>query len=240
MREDMQDLKCKLKNEEKHDFTSLRQLVAVLRGKDGCPWDAEQTHTSIRTDLIEETYEVVEAIDTANSALLREELGDVLFQILFHSYIAEQAGEFTIDDVIGDIVDKMILRHPHVFGNVTVEDSEQVLDNWENIKKIEKSRKTVKEQLWAVPKQFPALIRAKKVAKKARKAGWDFGTEEEGMDRINRLVSALPDASAEEKQKILTEIIFESVVLAGPDADVEKNLGDRLNGFIEAYPDKDE
>lgn len=236
LNERIQNLKNKLKTEEKHDFESLRELVEVLRSKEGCPWDAEQTHESIRTDLIEETYEVIEAIDTDDRTLLREELGDVMFQVIFHSRIEEEAGTFDVSDVIGDIVDKMVLRHPHVFGDVEVDGSAQVLDNWEKIKKVEKSRTTVKEQLASVPKQFPALIRAKKVAKKARKAGWDFGTDEDGAAQIAALAQSLNTASEDEKQKILTEIIFRSTILAGPDADVEKNLGDRVTAFIETYP----
>ena len=240
LNERIQNLKNKLKTEEKHDFRSLCELVEVLRSEEGCPWDAEQTHASIRTDLIEETYEVIEAIDTQDRTLLREELGDVLFQVIFHSRIEEEAGAFDVQDVIGDIVDKMILRHPHVFGDVSVSGSAQVLDNWEKIKKVEKSRTTVKEQLASVPKQFPALIRAKKVIKKARKAGYDFGTDEQGADRIVSLAQSLKNASGDEKQTILTEILFESVALAGPDADSEKNLGDRVTSFIEEWTDEEE
>lgn len=236
MNERIQYLKNKLKNEEKHDFQSLCELVEVLRSDEGCPWDAEQTHDSIRNDLIEETYEVIEAIDKQDQALLREELGDVMFQVIFHSRIEEEAGAFNVQDVIGDIVEKMLLRHPHVFGDVEVNSSEQVLDNWEKIKKVEKSRTTVKEQLVSVPKQFPALIRARKIVKKARKAGWDFGSDEDNMKKIAALAESLHTAESAEKQKILTEMIFQGVILAGADADVEKNLGDRVDAFIEAYP----
>ena len=234
------ELKNKLKTEEKHDFESLRELVEVLRSKEGCPWDAEQTHASIRTDLIEETYEAIEAIDTDDRELLREELGDVLFQVIFHSRIEEEQGTFDVNDVIGDIIDKMILRHPHVFGNVEVDGSAQVLDNWEKIKKVEKSRTTVKEQLEAVPKQFPSLIRTKKVVKKARKAGYDFGSDVENAEAIAALAAKAASAEGEEKQKVLTEIIFRSVVLAGSDADVEMNLGKYTDAFIANYPSDEE
>ena len=240
MNKRIQELKNKLKTEEKHDFNSLRELVEVLRSEDGCPWDAEQTHASIRTDLIEETYEVIEAIDTDDRELLREELGDVMFQVIFHSRIEEEQGTFDVNDVIGDIIDKMILRHPHVFGDVEVDGSAQVLDNWEKIKKVEKSRTTVKEQLEAVPKQFPALIRAKKVVKKASKAGYDFGSAEENADAIVWLAQTAASCDGEEKQAALTEIIFRSVVLAGADADVEMNLGKYTDAFIEAYPADEE
>lgn len=240
MNERIRELKNKLKTEEKHDFNSLRELVEVLRSEEGCPWDAEQTHATIRTDLIEETYEVVEAIDTDSRELLREELGDVLFQVIFHSRIEEEQGGFDVIDVIGDIVDKMILRHPHVFGDVEVDGSAQVLDNWEKIKKVEKSRTTVKEQLEAVPKQFPALIRAKKVAKKAAKNGYDFGSDEDNASAIASLAGQAASLEGEEKQKALTEIIFRSVVMAGADADVEKNLGWHIDKFIDAYSAEEE
>ena len=238
MNERIRKLKNKLKTEEKHDFNSLCELVEVLRSDEGCPWDAEQTHASIRTDLIEETYEVIEAIDSDDRGLLREELGDVMFQVIFHSRIEEEQGTFDVNGVIGDIVDKMILRHPHVFGDVEVYGSAQVLDNWEKIKKIEKSRTTVKEQLKAVPKRFPALIRAKKVVKKAAKAGYDFGSDAENADAIADLARRAVLSEGEEKQKALTEIIFRSIILAGADADVEMNLSKRTDAFIETYPEE--
>lgn len=235
MNERIKSLKDKLKTEEKHDFESLCELVEVLRSEEGCPWDAEQDHHSIRTDLIEETYEVIEAIDTDDMVLMREELGDVMFQVIFHSRIEEEKGTFDVNDIIGDIIDKMILRHPHVFGEVHVDDSAEVLDNWEKIKTVEKKRTTVVDSLKAIPKQFPALIRAKKVAKKARKSGYDFGAEEEIAAKIASLAQSVTEASEEERRKILTEIIWNSVILAGNDADVEKNLGDRVDEFIENY-----
>ena len=165
---EIKELKKKLVTEEKHDFESLCQLAQVLRSEEGCMWDREQDHRSIRTDIIEETYEVVEAIDTDDMTLLREELGDVLFQVMFHSQIEKEKGTFEISDVIGDVIDKMVLRHPHVFGEVKVGSSGEILDNWDKIKTVEKSRLTLRETLEAVPKQYPALLRAKKVVKKAR------------------------------------------------------------------------
>ena len=112
-----EEKKKQLVNEKNHDFNSLRMLTEVLRGKGGCPWDMEQTHESIRNDIIEETYEVVEVIDNYDPKLLREELGDVLFQVMFHSRIEEEAGRFSVDDVINEVCEKMISRHPHVFGD---------------------------------------------------------------------------------------------------------------------------
>ncbi len=234
MNSEIENRKEKLKKEAKHDFTSLVELVAALRGEGGCPWDAEQTHASIRTDLIEETYEVVEAIDTNDTALLREELGDVLFQVIFHSQIEQECGGFTVDDVIQDICDKMISRHPHVFGSVEVDGSGQVLENWEKIKKVEKSRLTLRETLEAVPKQYPSLLRAKKVVKKARKNGCDLGESEDVICRMAENVASLSTVTEEERQKILTNIIFDAVILSGEGADVEKDVGDKVNDFIAA------
>ncbi|MBQ2727035.1 MAG: MazG family protein [Clostridia bacterium] len=239
MNERISELKNKLKTEEKHDFESLRQLVEVLRSEDGCPWDREQTHASIRTDLIEETYEAIEGIDKDDMVLLQEELGDVLFQVIFHSRIEEEKGGFTVDEVINDICHKMIIRHPHVFGSVEVDSSAQVLKNWEAIKTVEKSRDTAKSKMEAVPKQYPALIRAKKVIKKARAAGFDFGTDGDLTAQLTDLTASLANADEETRQKLLTEIIFTSVQLAGNDADVEKSLGDRVTDFIENYPEEE-
>ncbi len=226
-----EEKKKKLVTEEKHDFDSLRMLTEVLRGIGGCPWDIEQTHESIRNDIIEETYEVVEAIDNADKKLLREELGDVMFQVMFHSRIEEEAGNFSVEDVINDVCEKMITRHPHVFGDVSVNNSDDVLNNWEQIKKAEKDRKTVKESMQSVPKQLPALMRTRKIVKKAKKDLYDFNVTE---DNIVSLAEKLKTSAGSEREKILTEIIFDAVVLAG-DADSEKNLGDKTNEFVNNY-----
>ncbi len=159
------ELKEKLLTEDKHDIRSAEELVRVLRSEEGCPWDREQDHHSIRTEFIEETYEAVEAIDTEDSGLLREELGDVLFQVLFHTEIEREAGRFCLDDVTDGLVSKMIYRHPHVFGETKVSGSGEVLDNWEKLKTKEKARDTLRQTLEAVPKQYPSLLRAKKIAK---------------------------------------------------------------------------
>ena len=123
-----------------YTYEDLLLVVELLRGEGGCPWDMEQTHTSIRNDFIEETYEVIEAIDTANPTLLREELGDVLLQVVFHARIEEEAGSFSMSEVANDICAKLIHRHPHVFGEVTVSGTGEVLSNWDKIKSEEKQR----------------------------------------------------------------------------------------------------
>ena len=177
---DMQ--KITMLNKERYSFNDLVDIVTILRGEGGCPWDREQDHKSIRDDLIEETYEVIEAIDTEDPVLLREELGDVLLQIVFHAGIEEDAGRFDIDNVANDICAKLIHRHPHVFGDVSVENTEQVLSNWEQIKSEEKERVTVTDKLRSIPPMLPALMRATKVGKKA--SMFDFETTELVMDKI--------------------------------------------------------
>ncbi len=227
-----------LKTEGKHDMTSLLTLVEVLRSEEGCPWDREQDHKTIRNDLIEETYEVVEAIDKDDRDLLKEELGDVLFQVIFHAEIEREKGSFTLEDIIGGIVDKMILRHPHVFGDVTVSGSGEVLENWEQIKKKEKSRTTVRENMEAVPKELPSLMRARKIAKKAKKDGYSFPVTD---DSLTELTEKLKSAKqTDEREDILTDIIFSSVVLAGDEGDLERRLGEKIDGFIENYREKGE
>ena len=174
-----------------YDFADLIDIVEILRSENGCPWDREQDHKSIRKGLIEETYEVVEAIDNADPVLLREELGDLLLQIVFHAQIEREEGRFEMDDVANDICKKMIHRHPHVFGSVQVENSSEVLRNWEVIKTEEKQRNTLVDKLRAIPPMMPALMRASKVGKKARCA--------EGED-VQSILSRLEDEIARTKQ----------------------------------------
>lgn len=156
---------------KKYSFSELVEIIRVLRAPGGCPWDAEQTHKSIRNAFIEETYEAVDAIDKSSDTDLCEELGDVLLQILLHSQIAKEENAFDISDVISGIAEKMILRHPHVFGDVKVENSAEVLENWDKIKKKEKHQSTAAQTLKCVPMSYPALMRSAKVQKRAIKAG---------------------------------------------------------------------
>lgn len=233
------ELKNKLKNEPKHDFSSLRELVEILRSEGGCPWDREQTHASIRADIIEETYEVIEAIDNSDPTLLREELGDVMFQVMFHSRIEEEEGRFTVEEVVHDICEKMIVRHPHVFGTVEVSGTGEVLDNWDKIKKEEKSRKTARQSMEAVPKQLPTLMRVQKIAKKARKDDYDFGADADLTAKLQSLTASLASAASDdEKQAILNDIIFWSAVMSK--TDTEKAVGGLTDEFIRNYPEKTE
>lgn len=201
--------KRELKNKERYTFDDLVHIVELLRSEGGCPWDIEQTHKSIRNDFIEETYEVIEAIDTDNPALLREELGDVLLQVVFHARIETEEQRFDIDDVANDICAKLIYRHPHVFGEVQVKDSDEVLGNWEKLKSIEKSRKTLTDKLTSIPPMLPALIRAQKVGKKA--SFFDFENIGDVYDKLDEEIAEVKDAAA-----------------SGDRNDIEEEIGDLL------------
>lgn len=167
----MTDVKAKkqeLCSKNEYGFEDLVAVMEILRSEEGCPWDREQDHESIRNDFIEETYEVIEAIDTKDPILLREELGDVMLQVVFHSRIEEEKGSFGIKEVCNDICKKLVHRHPHVFGEIKVSYSGEVLDVWNNIKNEEKQRITMTDKLRAIPPMLPALMRAEKVGKKAK------------------------------------------------------------------------
>ena len=181
-----------LVQKERYTFEDLVAIMRILRSENGCPWDREQDHHSIRKCLIEETYEVVEAIDTENPTLLCEELGDLLFQIVFHAQIETEKDAFDLTDVIDEISRKMVHRHPHVFGTVEVENSGEVLKNWENIKTEEKQRNTLSEKLRAIPPMMPSLMRASKVAKKAGQA--------EGKSAEELLQTLATEVMADEKR----------------------------------------
>lgn len=169
-----------LKNQEKFDIEDLRTIIRILRSENGCPWDREQTHESIIPGFIEETYEVVEAIEKKNADMLREELGDVLLQIVFHCQIEEEQGGISFNDAVTDVCRKMIVRHPHVFGDVTADTSEEVLKNWDKIKAETKHQKSLGERLASIAKPMPALMRTQKIIHKTRKEG--INLEEKHLD----------------------------------------------------------
>ncbi len=179
---------------ERYNISDLLDIVGLLRSEGGCPWDREQTHKSIRSDLIEETCEVLEAIDLGDKALLREELGDVLLQVVFHCRIEEEEKSFNFDDVCDEICKKLIVRHPHVFGDVSAETTDQVLKNWDSIKMETKGQESYTDTLYSVAKSLPALMRAQKIGKRAMRAGMDLRCAEDAMDCIVREKSALDDA----------------------------------------------
>lgn len=197
-----------------YNFDDLVEIMSILRAPGGCPWDAEQTHQSIRRDLLEETYELIEGIDKNDPEILREELGDVLLQVVFHADIADK---FTINDVCNDICQKLIVRHPHVFGDVVVENTENVLSNWDAIKRDTKNQKSDTEALRSVSPAMPALMRADKLGKKARKLGFDFDDAEEAMLKVFEEADEVRDALANRTQE-----------------DIEEEFGDLLLAVVNA------
>ena len=161
--------KERLKSQERYTVDDLRLIVTILRSSEGCPWDREQTHASIIPGMIEEAYEVVEAIEADSVGMLREELGDVLLQIVFHADIEREQGSFDFDDAVTDICRKMIVRHPHVFADVQAKTADVVLDNWDKIKAQTKHQQDLGERLDSIAKPLPALIRTQKVMRKTAK-----------------------------------------------------------------------
>ena len=190
---------------ETYTISDLLVIMKLLRAPDGCPWDRVQTHESIRQKFIEETYEVVEAIDKADYDLMREELGDVLMQVIFHSVMEEEAGRFTFDDVCDEVCKKLIIRHPHVFGNVNAETPDEVLRNWDAIKMQTKSQKKVADSVDDVAKSLPALMRAQKVQKRSAKSGMDFKDAEDAARKIPEELGELREAVAADDKDRLTE-----------------------------------
>ena len=178
-----------------YNIRDLIEIVRILRHPGGCPWDREQTHRSIRRNFLEEAYEVAEAIDEDSTEHLKEELGDVLLQVVFHSSIEEDAGRFDLDDVADGVCKKLIYRHPHVFGDVAVSSTGEVLSNWEELKKKEKHQETQADAVDAVARALPALWRAEKIKKKAAKAGFDWRDIGRALDKLSEELDELKAAA---------------------------------------------
>ena len=228
------DLKCK------YDLKDLLDVMEKLRSQEGCPWDKEQSHESLKKYLIEESYEVLEAINKKDDVELTEELGDVLFQIVFHSQIGKEEGFFNINDVINGVCDKMIKRHPHVFGDIEVNNSEEVLTNWDALKKKEQGLKTHTDELRHVAQTLPALMRAAKVQKKAAKVGFDWDKVECALDKVLEEYYEVKDVyKSKERVKIVEEIgdlIFACVNVARfLDIDPEFALNYTIEKFITRF-----
>ncbi len=189
----------------RYSFEDLVRIIARLRGEGGCPWDAEQTHESLKKNMIEEAYEALEAIDSGNGPKMADELGDLLLQIVFHAQIGQENGEFTIGDVTTAVCEKMIRRHPHVFADVSVANSAEVLANWEEIKKQENGQKTTASSMESVSRYLPALMRAAKIQGKAAKVGFDWNTPGEALLKVEEETREVAVA-LEEKSNVLEEI----------------------------------
>lgn len=188
-----------------HSFEEFLEVIKTLRSENGCPWDREQTHSSLKQCMLEEAYEVIDGIqtyeETGDDTNLKEELGDVLLQVVMHAQIAKEENRFSFDDVVDEICEKMIRRHPHVFGDTKVSSSGQVLEQWEEIKKKEKKEEELKDSLLRVAKAYPANIRAEKVQKKAQKAGVElYVSPEQMIAEIKEKINFLEQYASVQKQ----------------------------------------
>lgn len=227
-------------SKQSYTLEDLLHIVEVLRGENGCPWDREQTHDSIKGNLLEETYEAYEAIVLEDTELLKEELGDVLLQVVFHAQIEKEAGRFGFDQVCDGICKKLVERHPHVFGSVQADTSEQVMDNWDKIKQKQKRQTTATETLRAVPSVFPALMKAQKVQKRAGKAGFDYPelswAAEALAGEVRELQEALAAPGWGNAVEELGDVIFSAVNVARfIEADAEAALNEATKKFIDRF-----
>ncbi len=228
------------KFKDKYDFNDLVEITRILREPGGCPWDMEQTHKSVRENFLEETYEVIEAIDTDNPELMQEELGDVLLQVTLHSDMARTDGWFDINDVADGICQKLIIRHPHVFGDVTVGSTGDVLKNWDDIKRQTKKQRSQSEAMAAIPATYPALMKAQKVQEKAKKAGFDWrdssGAFEKIAEETAELKAALSKGIKEDIEDELGDVLF-SVVNAARfcDCEAETALDKATKKFMKRF-----
>ncbi|WP_294401293.1 nucleoside triphosphate pyrophosphohydrolase [uncultured Clostridium sp.] len=225
----------------KKDFNDLLEIVEILRGEDGCPWDREQTHESLKKALVEESYEVIDAIDREDDNGLIEELGDVLLQVVFHAAIGKEDGYFDINEIIAGICHKMISRHPHVFGKLdNVNTSEDVLVNWDELKKEEKGYDTLWEEMNGVTKGLPSLLRAHKVQNKAKKAGFDFEDINSAIDKLKEEIQEVIDVyNIKNMDKIKDEVgdlLFSCVNVARLlNVDEELALNSTIDKFIKRF-----
>jgi len=216
----------------------LRNIVALLRSPEGCPWDREQTHESIRRNFLEEVYEACEAIDSGDSALLCEELGDVLLQVMFHAQIEAEQGRFDLDDVADAICKKLIYRHPHIFGDKTAKDSAEALSNWDELKRREKHQETTTEAMEGVARSLPATWRAEKIQAKARKVGFDWPDVQGALLKVDEELCEFKEAvsqgtgTSEELGDLLFSVINAARLL---DIDPEEALHNTSDKFIRRF-----
>lgn len=225
---------------DSYGFEDLVEIMKILRAPGGCPWDAEQTHESIKKSFIEETYEAIEAINKNDKTLLCEELGDCLLQVVFHAEIEREAGSFDISDVTDGICKKLIERHPHVFGDVKVSGSGDVLDNWDTIKRKSKGQKTQGSAMQKIPKELPALMRAQKIQEKAKKDGFDWDSVTGAYEALNSEVDELRQAAASgdtaQMESELGDVLFSCVNIARfLNVDAEQALTVSNEKFIRRY-----
>lgn len=223
-----------------YNMQDLLEIMQLLRSPGGCPWDAQQTHESIKKNLIEETYEVIEAINKDDKVLLCEELGDLLMQVVFHSQMEQEAGTFDFDAVADGICKKLIERHPHVFGQVEISGVDDVLTNWNAIKMKTKKQKTTTDSMLSVPRELPALMRATKLQKKAADVGFDWSDVSGALDKLEEEISELRQAiekgDAENTAEELGDVLFSAVnVSRFVKADAEEALTSASDKFLARF-----
>ncbi len=225
---------------ENYNMEDLLRLITVLRSPGGCPWDMKQTHESIKKNFIEETYEVVEAINKKDTAGLREELGDVLLQVLLHCEMEKEKETFDFNDVVNELCQKLVVRHPHVFGDKSAADSAEALERWDEIKLKTKGMKKQSESMLKVPREFPALMRAQKVQQKAAKAGFDWNSSDGAFQKLHEEINELENALSEKDKAHIDEefgdVLFSCVnVSRFIGADSEEALTGATDKFIGRY-----
>jgi len=211
-------MKTEFQFKDKYDTNDLVEIMAILRAPGGCPWDAEQTHRSIRPNLIEETYEAVDAIDNGDDENLKEELGDILLQVVFHARMAEDEGVFDFGDVADGICKKLIRRHPHVFADVEVNSADEVLKNWQEIKNAEKNLKKAIISIKSLPLYLPSTIKSGKIQAQASKKGFDFPNVHSAMEKVAEetaeLLGSIEGGSFDEMQDELGDLMFAVINVA--------------------------
>lgn len=228
---------------EKYNFNDLLRIMEILRAPDGCMWDREQDHQSIRRNFIEETYEVCEAIDEQDPEHLKEELGDVLLQVVFHAQMEKEKGVFDIGDVADGICKKLIYRHPHIFGSVEVGSSEEILRNWDELKRKEKHQKSDTDTLASVAKSLPGLIRAEKLQKKAAKVGFDWENAQGALEKVGEELDEVKRAIAGDgdPEEEIGDLLFAAVNVARHlKVDPERAMEKTCNKFIRRFADMEQ
>lgn len=223
--------------DNKYDIYDLIDIVDKLRSPNGCPWDIAQTHDSIKRDLLEECYEVIDAIEKEDIIGLEEELGDLMLHVVFHSSLAKEDGEFTINDVLSGICKKMISRHPHVFKDLKLDTANEVIESWDNTKKKEKGFDNITDEMNAVAKALPALIRASKIQKKAAKVGFDFESVKMAMEKVVEEINEIKDVYKSEKvlriEEEVGDLLFSAVNVGRMlSVDCEEALEKTVSKFV--------
>lgn len=224
----------------KYNVNDLVRIMEILRAPDGCMWDQAQDHHSIRQNFIEETYEACEAIDDNDTDHLKEELGDVLLQVVFHTQMEKEKGVFDLNDVADGVCKKLIFRHPHIFGDVKVGSTDEILSNWDDLKRKEKKQETDTSTLESVSKSLPSLIRAQKLQKKAAKVGFDWPDVSGALDKVEEElaeVRAAIDGNGDIEEEIGDLIFAVTNVSRFVKVDSERAAEKTCNKFVRRFAD---